>query len=519
MQTDIEGSVISDLRFLRPQFDDSNNLSNAANDDCDQPGARLVFSLNPVRSAAYRAFLGAVTLVASDAIAMVSCFLALLMVYQQRASHWQGWDDAVDVANIPASPLQETCFALAPLGCLLLIFLLCGHYTRRLPSWTEARQVIETSVITVFLAVEIVVLNWHAFPKLLIAVPLLLLPAAILGGRGFTKFLLAWTGFWQIPVIIVGDSDGIQAAHSALQRRKLKNFRAVDLLRIDNWLPDQPPENWINLLKRRGAERIILAAPMDCQRDWKVAQCIIDQRIPLSTFSGFSGLPASAIDTFRTLGEDRFLLSYCNNLAHPPARVFKGLFDFLIAGLLVIVLLPVFAAIAVAVRADGGPVFYAQSRIGRRGRSFQCLKFRSMSVKADEILRDYLAANAEAAQEWEIYRKLRHDPRVTRVGRLLRATSLDELPQLWNVLRMDMSLVGPRPILQAEVCRYESKFDYYCETRPGVTGLWQVSGRSTTSYARRVQLDTWYVSNWTIWLDISILVRTVFVVLSRRGAY
>ena len=157
-------------------------------------------------------------------------------------------------------------------------------------------------------------------------------------------------------------------------------------------------------------------------------------------------------------------------------------------------------------------------RIGASGQVFECLKFRSMIANADAVLADLLARSPEAKAEWDATQKLRKDPRITPVGRLLRKTSLDELPQLINVVLGDMSLVGPRPIVASEVRFYGDKIAYYQAVRPGVTGLWQVSGRSDTTYDRRVQLDVWYVRNRSLWLDIAILFRTLPAVLSRRGA-
>jgi len=199
-------------------------------------------------------------------------------------------------------------------------------------------------------------------------------------------------------------------------------------------------------------------------------------------------------------------------------RAFKVAIDFCLVTVALLVLLPILAAIALLVGLDGGPVFYAHPRIGRFGRAFSCYKFRSMSVHADKILNDLLKFDSESAAEWATTRKLKCDPRVTRVGAVLRRTSLDELPQLLNVLRLEMSLVGPRPIVHEETFLYEDNITYYYDVRPGITGLWQVSGRSETSYAERVELDTWYVRNWSLWLDFEILVRTIPAVLFRTGA-
>ena len=206
------------------------------------------------------------------------------------------------------------------------------------------------------------------------------------------------------------------------------------------------------------------------------------------------------------------------HLVQPVARAMKIAFDLTLASLMLLALSPAMLVIAVLVRRDGGPALFGHTRIGAGGRPFRCLKFRSMVTNADEVLRDLLEQNPQAAEEWRETQKLRLDPRVTRIGAWLRKTSLDELPQLINVLRLEMSLVGPRPIVSAEVERYSSDISYYFETRPGVTGLWQVSGRNDTSYAHRIHLDSWYVKNWTMWHDIAILAKTLPAVLQRRGA-
>lgn len=166
-----------------------------------------------------------------------------------------------------------------------------------------------------------------------------------------------------------------------------------------------------------------------------------------------------------------------------------------------------------------GPVFYRQVRIGRFGRKFHVYKFRTMVQNADHILQSYLERNPELRAEWLATHKLKQDPRVTRIGSILRKLSLDELPQLWNIIIGDMSLIGPRPIVDAEVEKYGKCFDLYIQVRPGLTGLWQVSGRNDTTYERRVELDEYYILNRSLKLDLQILWKTVFVVLRKDGAY
>ncbi len=197
----------------------------------------------------------------------------------------------------------------------------------------------------------------------------------------------------------------------------------------------------------------------------------------------------------------------------------KRLVDIAIVCAFLPLLLPLFLIVAVIVRISSpGPILYRQRRIGRFGREFSLWKFRSMYVNGDAILREHLEANPEAAQEWAERRKLKADPRVTKLGNMLRRASLDELPQFWNILTGSMSLVGPRPIVSAERANYRDEYFFYTSAKPGLSGLWQVSGRSDLSYHQRVALDKEYVRKWNIALDVEILWRTAAVVWGSKGA-
>lgn len=198
---------------------------------------------------------------------------------------------------------------------------------------------------------------------------------------------------------------------------------------------------------------------------------------------------------------------------------FKRLLDLLGAFALMIVFSPVIVITAIILGFGGGGILFSQRRIGRNGKPFRCYKFRSMVPHAEQALTQLLENDPMARAEWESTQKLRHDPRVTRIGAFLRKTSLDELPQLINVFRGEMSLVGPRPIIEAELVRYGRASRWYTCVRPGITGLWQVSGRSDTDYRRRIALDIFYSKNHGFKVDILILFKTVLIVLNRRGAY
>lgn len=202
-----------------------------------------------------------------------------------------------------------------------------------------------------------------------------------------------------------------------------------------------------------------------------------------------------------------------------PYAPAKRVLDVIGAIVLAAVFSPLMLAIAVLMRREGGSIIYKHRRVGRDGQAFECLKFRTMVPNADQVLRELLERDSAINAEWVRDHKLRCDPRVTRLGRFLRRTSLDELPQLWNVMRGEMSLVGPRPVVREELLRYGRNVCTYLSAKPGITGLWQVKGRNDTDYRRRVVLDTYYVKNQNLLLDLYILMMTTRVVVGGAGAY
>jgi undecaprenyl-phosphate galactose phosphotransferase len=237
-------------------------------------------------------------------------------------------------------------------------------------------------------------------------------------------------------------------------------------------------------------------------------------------FPDYAGMAVMGTELRHFFQTQTFALEIKNNLAEPLNNFTKRAFDYLVGGMLSLVFLMPLAIISLLIRLSSrGPAIYRQSRIGKNGVPFLCYKFRTMYYDADKRLQSILDADPKARQEWEEYRKLKDDPRITPIGQFLRRTSLDELPQILNILKGEMSLVGPRPVTQEEIEKYYKDSAELCfSVRPGITGLWQVSGRSNTSFEYRISLDSWYVRNWNLWLDIVILIRTVNVVLKREGA-
>lgn len=198
----------------------------------------------------------------------------------------------------------------------------------------------------------------------------------------------------------------------------------------------------------------------------------------------------------------------------------KTILDFILAFLGIIILSPVYLYIAYKIKKeDGGKIIYAYDCIGKHGKIFKCYKFRSMIENSQEVLKKYLEDDIRARFEWETFYKLKNDPRITKIGAKLRKSSMDELPQLFNVLKGDMSLVGPRQIVKDEIMKFGKYIDLYYSVKPGITGYWQVCGRSEVDYKTRVEMTVWYINNWSLWLDVKILIKTVSVVLKKTGAY
>jgi Undecaprenyl-phosphate galactose phosphotransferase WbaP len=352
--------------------------------------------------------------------------------------------------------------------------------------------------------------------------------AAVPVARGCLRHLCARRAWWGLPVIVLGAGRTAEMLIRALQRNPGLGLKAVALVDDDpaklgttvNGVPvvgavAEAPERAAALGVRCAVAAMPGAEPQRLLQLWRDLGPRFPHLVVIPGLFGFASLWVEAKDLGGILG-----LEVRQSLLMAGPRAAKRLLDLALVLLFLPFLGLLVLAFAVLIRCDGrGPVFYSQRRLGRDGREFPAWKFRTMRPDADQVLAEVLARDPALRAEWERDHKLRDDPRVTRVGRILRVTSLDELPQLWNVLAGQMSLVGPRPIVQAEVAKYGEFYPLYQRVRPGITGLWQVSGRNNTTYEERVGLDAYYVRNWSPWLDLWILARTVKTVVLREGAY
>ena len=219
--------------------------------------------------------------------------------------------------------------------------------------------------------------------------------------------------------------------------------------------------------------------------------------------------------------EDILSLSVARNFTKPWNKFLKGLFEFILGLYLAVILLPLFVVIGIMIKISSpGPIFFIQERLNGKNKTFKCYKFRSMYADADDRLKKYLRENPAALEEWEKFRKLKNgDPRITRMGRIIRRYSLDELPNFLNFFRGEMNLVGPRPYLLDEKDLIGKSYEIISRVKPGITGLWQVRGRNVLSFKDRVLVDKYYIRNWSLWLDIAILVKSVKTLITREGAY
>jgi Undecaprenyl-phosphate galactose phosphotransferase WbaP len=342
--------------------------------------------------------------------------------------------------------------------------------------------------------------------------------------RSFVRKLLSNKPWWGIPVAVFYTGE-----ESGRLIRELEKHRDMGLRPVVVLSGSAVPRNVCGLpildvqfsaaIRACGVERAVIALPDAANRKLLEELEVFESSFPrLMILQSSAALYSLTVDVRQIGGSLAFEVRKDLLLLLP--RVTKRAIDLTVVGVALPMVTFLVLLLGLLVRLESpGPVFYGHRRIGRNRSSFITWKIRSMKVNSDELLRKSLAEDESLREEWSRNRKLRRDPRITRVGRFLRRSSLDELPQLWNVLLGEMSLVGPRPIVEDEVAAYGQHFGLYCRVTPGLTGLWQVSGRNAVSTSDRVRLDSYYVRNWSPWLDLYILARTARVVFTGQGAY
>ncbi|WP_018652353.1 undecaprenyl-phosphate galactose phosphotransferase WbaP [Actinobacillus capsulatus] len=403
------------------------------------------------------------------------------------------------------------------------------HYTYRKPFWFELKEVVRTLAILAVIELATIAFSKLYFSRYLWVLTWSLALVFVPLGRILVKNYLIKTKLYLKDTIIIGGGKNAIDAYYALMSEpylgfKVKYFIVLtedpELKQLGVPVINETRQSLWELVTKKSDQFIIaLEDNENDQRDnwlrYLSKQCYRS----VSVVPTLRGLPLYSTDMSFLFSYEVILLRVNNNLAKLSSRVLKRAMDIVGSILLIIFTSPILIWLYFTIKRDGGNAIYGHLRIGQNGKPFKCLKFRSMVLNSEQVLNELLACDEIVKAEWEKDFKLKNDPRVTKIGAFIRQTSLDELPQLFNVLVGQMSLVGPRPVVTDELVYYKENLDYYLMTKPGMTGLWQVSGRNDVDYDTRVYFDSWYVKNWSLWNDIAILFKTITAVRKRTGAY
>ena len=384
---------------------------------------------------------------------------------------------------------------------ILLLFTYEGIYTYRYDFWHESRLVIKVLIFSSILVFAYLAMtkSIENYSRLVIGFSFIFMTILIPLSKNISKKVLYLMGVWQKKAKIYGNDSFLTD----------EIYGNPYLGYIKPTKKEEPSTIFVN---SKGSTLTTLKKVLSNQIK-KNKEVIF---IPLMGDYDLTHSHIYELSNTRTN-----LIVYQNRLKSWYRKLIQQIFNYLLAIVLLPILLPIIGIFAILIKKESpGPVFFAHKRIGQNGRIIPTFKFRSMYKDAEQRLEKLLLENEEIQKEWQTNFKLKNDPRITKIGNFLRKTSLDELPQIFNVLRGEMNFVGPRPVIAQEIEQYyKEDVEYYHMVKPGITGLWQVSGRSDTDYEFRVATDKWYILNWSLWLDIVILIKTIKVVLKRDGAY
>ena len=466
----------------------------------------------------------AITMLVTIFVDYIAIILGLLSAYHLRIS----------LSLIEVSPHFKLegiyTFIIVPIVFLVTLYL-NGSYQIDKPYWDKVKTVFRSVTIGVIAAI-VLMYTGHVtndVSRLFVGFSYIFIMLFITVFRFISHKILNALQILYIPVLLVGAGKTAELVNKSLQRMPVSYYKII------GFVDDNPKSESIattlpclgrfidveQVIQKTGVQNVLVCAPgLESKQLVKLINHLQLLVRKVSFVPDIFGIPASNISARGLMEEQAIVVRVQNNLAKKSNRIMKRIFDIVATVCGGILILPILAIVAILIYLDSpGPIVFGHKRIGQDGKEFPCYKFRSMVPNAQEALEIYLKENPAAREEWERDFKLKDDPRVTRIGKFLRKTSLDELPQLWNVLIGDMSLVGPRPIVRDEIVKYGDYINDFYLVPPGITGVWQVSGRSDTTYEERVLMDSWYVHNWSVWIDIVYLLKTVLAVVKSKGAY
>jgi len=411
---------------------------------------------------------------------------------------------------------------------LWLVFIYFSTYTyykllsRRMVTTSETINIIKANFTSLVISLSIIFITKESdhFSRTIIILFFLfsmLIPVFVfLGKKYFMQF-----GFLRAKIFVLCDQPGRQNVDQWLSPANAFGFDIDQIISIENATLKEVKSTIDTALESGKYHAAVIAIDKGINKKSLYYIDHIQEKISrIIVLPQISSMPLFNAEIISSINHKGLAFFIKNNLLNPVDQFVKKIFDICVSWFLIIISLPFLLGLYVLVfiATKGHPIF-KQRRVGEGGKSFNIYKFRTMYIDASQRLEELIESNPQIKKEWEEEFKLKDDPRITKIGRFLRKTSLDELPQILNVLQGKMSLVGPRPIIEKEIAKYGEYFAYFKAVKPGITGLWQVSGRSDLNYNERVQLDVWYVRNWSAGLDIIILIKTFATVLSKKGSY
>ncbi|MFN3834539.1 MAG: exopolysaccharide biosynthesis polyprenyl glycosylphosphotransferase [Glycocaulis sp.] len=392
-----------------------------------------------------------------------------------------------------------------------------GHYRARQGLANQVRPILLVSALALLGAGTIHMMTGEPGLRTATLAQWALLAPFMLVLRFLTRAGLEALGEWMQPVTLV-TSNAQRLEQTALLRRNIDHGLAPESIVTLDGLAALDERGLLAWLETLPADPVFLAPDETTQPVANRLAGLLSARGDCFYYQPAIGrIPTQNIDLIDYPPTDGFVFRIGDSLDRPLAQRAKRAFDIAASAAALLAAAPFMLAAIWLIRRDGGPAFFVQPRVGRNGKTFGCLKFRTMWVDAEARLNEVLAADPQRAAEWARFQKLDDDPRITAAGKWLRKLSLDELPQLINVLKGEMSLIGPRPMTLDQQDAYGTSLSAYVRMRPGITGLWQVNGRNATSFAERARLDDWYARNWSLWRDAVILIRTVREVVLPSG--
>jgi len=425
--------------------------------------------------------------------------ILIILLSISIAYHARGY---FDTALMTHSISYERYISFYPIYIIPIVLLAYeGVYTYRYDFWHESRLILKAIIFSAILIFAYLAMtkSIENYSRLVIGFTFICMAFLIPLAKNISKKLLRKWGLWRKRAAIYGEDPFLTAEiygnpYLGYVRPKGSQEPATIFVNPKGHTPEQLKKLLADQIKQK--HEVVFIPLMD----------------------NYDLTHSHIYELFNTRTN---LIVYQNRLKSRYRRILQQTYNYLLAIVLLPIILPLIGIFAILIKRESkGTVLFAHNRIGQNGKIIPTYKFRSMHNDAQERLEKLLQEDPEAKKEWESSFKLKNDPRVTKIGAFLRKTSLDELPQIFNVLRGEMYFVGPRPVLQEELDKYyKEDAEYYFMVKPGITGLWQVSGRSDTDYDYRVKTDKWYVSNWSLWLDVVILLKTIKVVLRRDGAY